>query len=330
MLTDVHGLNRNNKNSAGLATVASLPAVFPAMKLALLLWMVLATTPLYGQVRLTAAIADRAVPLNRSTVPAAFHDSAAVLAPLVRWQPLRPGLETAEFTVEAGRLGMNVRIVLARVDPGRFDFELVRHTEANRMTGAWNVDVAPQTAAVALNAGQFKESGPWGWLVMRGFEERDPGYGPLSAGIAIDTAGRFRWIDFKDLRSGRRDRSIRFAFQSYPTLLLDRRVPRLARDNKLVDQNHRDARLILGEDGNGRLLIVLTRYDAMRGAVSRIPIGLTVPESIALLGALGARHAVMLDGGVSAQLLLRGDDATHVWRGMRNVPLALIATPRAH
>jgi exopolysaccharide biosynthesis protein len=76
--------------------------------------------------------------------------------------------------------------------------------------------------------------------------------------------------------------------------------------------------------------VLLTRYDALGGAVSRIPIGLTVPESTVLIRAVGARHAVMLDGGVSAQLLLRGEDATHVWRGMRNVPLALIATPRPH
>jgi len=48
------------------------------------------------------------------------------------------------------------------------------------------------------------------------------------------------------------------------------------------------------------------------------------------MGALGASDAVMLDGGISAQLLLR-DPArakTLRWPGLRKVPLALIARPR--
>jgi len=48
------------------------------------------------------------------------------------------------------------------------------------------------------------------------------------------------------------------------------------------------------------------------------------------MGAFGARDAVMLDGGISAQLLLRDQarKATHRWTGLRKVPLALIARPR--
>lgn len=290
------------------------------MKYVMFLLLFLAAPPLHAQVKLSVNSNGRAVPL----------DSASELAPTIAWRTLQPGLETAELTAEAGRLGMNVRIVLARIDARRFQFDLVHRTTSNRMTGAWNVDVAPGDAALAINAGQFKETGPWGWLVLNGYEARDPGYGPLSVGIAMDTAGRFRWIDFKSVNAARRDRSIRFAFQSYPVLLLHGRVPRLAANAELVDQNHRDARLILGEDEDGKVLVVLTRYDALGGAVSRVPIGLTVPESTVLMRAIGARNAVMLDGGVSAQLLLRGKDATHVWKGMRNVPLALVATPRAH
>jgi exopolysaccharide biosynthesis protein len=48
----------------------------------------------------------------------------------------------------------------------------------------------------------------------------------------------------------------------------------------------------------------------------------------AVMGALGSRDAVMLDGGISAQMMLR-DRAGNVraWRGLRSVPLALIARP---
>lgn len=300
------------------------------MKLLFCLLLLLAAQPLAAQVTLRARVADGDVVLPRSVSPLAGGPDAA-LAKRLSWKSLRPGLESAAFVVDAGRLGMNVRIIVARIDPRHFDFSLVHRTAANRMTGTWNVDVAPRDAAVALNAGQFKETGPWGWLVLDGYEHRDPGYGPLSTGIAIDTAGTVRWLDFEQLPAARNDRSIRFAFQSYPTLLLHGRVPPLARSRRAIEQEHRDARLVLAQDRAGRLLVVLTRYDALGGAVARVPIGLTVPETIVLVNALGAHHAVMLDGGVSAQLLMRNElGETDVWRGMRNVPLALIATPRVH
>jgi exopolysaccharide biosynthesis protein len=51
----------------------------------------------------------------------------------------------------------------------------------------------------------------------------------------------------------------------------------------------------------------------------------------ALMGALGCRDAVLLDGGISGQLLLRGPSAgrdAQAWRGIRRVPLGLVALPR--
>jgi hypothetical protein len=49
----------------------------------------------------------------------------------------------------------------------------------------------------------------------------------------------------------------------------------------------------------------------------------------AVMGALGARRAVLLDGGLSAQLLVR-DAAGDVrrWPGLRQVPLGLVAVAR--
>jgi hypothetical protein len=245
------------------------------------------------------------------------------------WRSARPGLEWTELDLAAGTLRLPVRAVAVRVDPAMFDFKLELATEANGMTGAWTVDAAPAEAALALNAGQFKETGPWGWVVLDGEERRDPGFGPLSVGLAVTDSGRVEWIGPEKLRAARDDRRIRWAFQTYPVILFDGRVPSLARDPELVDQSHRDARLILGERPDGSLLVVLTRFDGFGGAAGRIPIGLTVPESVVLMAALGARHAAMLDGGISAQLLLRdAAGRTALWKGLRRVPLALLAIPR--
>ena len=262
-----------------------------------------------------------------------LHAQLSLRTPIdaLQWERLRAGMELTEFVVDAGRPGFDVRIVAARIDPAQFTFSLVHSTRANRMTGAWNVDVAPNDAALAINAGQFKETGPWGWLVLNGDERRPPGVGPLSAGIAFDSGGAIRWIPYERLEHARTDANVRFAFQSYPLILWNGRVPKLATNTRLVEQNHRDIRLVFAQDTPGMLLVVLTRYDTFGRAGSRVPIGLTLPESIALLRALGARHAVMLDGGVSAQMLLRNEVGTaRVWKGMRDVPLALIARPRSH
>ena len=96
-----------------------------------------------------------------------------------------------------------------------------------------------------------------------------------------------------------------------------------------IDVEHRDARLGIGAMADGRLLIVLTRFDALGESLGSIPFGPTIPEFAALMGALGARQAVALDGGISGQMLIRDADGTrHAWRGMRRVPMALVALPR--
>jgi hypothetical protein len=46
------------------------------------------------------------------------------------------------------------------------------------------------------------------------------------------------------------------------------------------------------------------------------------------MGALGARRAVLLDGGISGQLMVREGGAARAWAGLRDVPLGLVAVPR--
>jgi exopolysaccharide biosynthesis protein len=95
-----------------------------------------------------------------------------------------------------------------------------------------------------------------------------------------------------------------------------------------VDLEHRDARLAIGIGRDGTLLVALTRFEALGGALSNLPFGLTTPEMAALMGALGCRRAMLLDGGISSQLQLKaGDGTVHRWRGIRRVPLALLALP---
>jgi hypothetical protein len=280
---------------------------------------------------LTAVVGGgESIDLGSATLPARVATGGPRLARALAWRTLQPGLASALVDLRAGTMGTPVQAIIVRVEPSRFRFALQHRTEANGMTGTWTIDSAGPGVAMAMNAGQFKETGPWGWLVLHGEERRAPLRAPLGIGIRIDTAGRVRWVPPGREPAHRDDRATAFAFQSFPLLFHDRRVPAVLRDRSLLDLTHRDARLVMAEDGDGVLLFVLTRYTGLGPTGERIPIGLTTPEAIALAAALGARHAVMLDGGISAQLLLRDAAGGETrWRGLRKVPLALVATPRA-
>ena len=199
--------------------------------------------------------------------------------------------------------------------------------------GPWTVERAPATAALAVNAGQFASGGePWGWVVHERREIRPPGYGPLAPAVVVDSTGALRLVPFDSIAAVRRSGVAVEAFQSYPAILDgDGTVPAaLADTGRGVDLAHRDSRLVIGETRDGRVILLITRFEALGGALDALPFGLTVPESAALVGALGARRAVMLDGGLSGQLLLRDVDGTpHAWRGLRRVALGLVALPAA-
>jgi exopolysaccharide biosynthesis protein len=96
-----------------------------------------------------------------------------------------------------------------------------------------------------------------------------------------------------------------------------------------VDLAHRDARLGLCTLRDGLVLVMLTRFDGLGGALASVPLGLTVPELAGVMGALGCRRAVALDGGISGQLAVR-DARGRVTRhaAWRRVPLGVVAVPR--
>ena len=257
--------------------------------------------------------------------------SAAPLDGAVRWEPGgAPGLEWGTIRVAGTGEAWRLRVILVRLDPARFHFDLAQRA-ARDGRAAWTVDSAPAEAALALNAGQFAYAAPWGWIVRDGRELQPPGHGPLSAAFVVDTAGRPSIAPAESIAVLRASGTVRLAFQSYPAVLLGDGdvVAPLRAAGRGVDVAHRDARLAIGELRDGRILIALTRFDAVGEALETLPFGLTAPETAALMGALGARRAVLLDGGISAQLTLRGADGQRKsWRGIRRVPLALVARPR--
>ena len=243
----------------------------------------------------------------------------------LEWQRLAPGLEWASVRLACPAPAWRARLIVARLDPRVVSLSLEMDLTPDQRP-RWTIDRAPREALLAVNAGQFVGAMPWGWVTIDGRQLLRPGYGPLASAVTVDDAGRVRWSHGDSVLT---PSGVKVGFQSYPTLLSgDGVVPRALRTGEGgVNLRHRDARLALGEMRDGRLLIVLTRFDAMGEIASGVPLGPTTPEMAGIMGALGARDAVMLDGGISAQLLLRDAPGTAPlrWPGWRKVPLALIA-----
>lgn len=252
------------------------------------------------------------------------------VADAITWKRASEGVEWGELRLAGVGEAKRLRAIAVRIDPRLVRLRLDTAFSSGGERAAWSVDAARENAIVAINVGQFVRALPWGWVMIDGRQFLAPGHGPLSTAIAVDSSGAVRWIGPDGLSAPNLRRGVAAAFQSYPTLLTnDGEIPAPLREPGLgVDLSHRDARLGVGALPDGRLLIVLTRFDSLGESLGSIPFGPTIPEFAALMGALGATQAVALDGGISGQMLIRATEGTHTWRGLRKVPMALVVLPK--
>lgn len=257
--------------------------------------------------------------------------TAQTLAGAVIWAPTHPGVELGEVVVSAPNEGRQTRLVLLRLDPRKVRLDLVTRIRDDNRGGDWTIEHTSGSALASFNAGQFTGLAPWGWTVQQGRELRVPGTGPLSMAVVEDSNGALSFIEPDSIAARRVRGGVRTALQSYPTLLdADGRIPApLTVPGLGVDVPHRDARLAIAQLGDGRILILLTRFDALGEAGAAIPFGITLHETASLLQAFGARRAVALDGGISAQMLVRDSAGrTRDWTGWRRVPAGLEVVAR--
>ena len=155
------------------------------------------------------------------------------------WQPVRPGVWVSESQMAADGPLSVVRSIAIRVDPARYRFQLDTATRDYGIRGAWTVASLPGHGVVAFNAGQFNAGFPWGWVVRDGVELQPPGSGKLAMAFTVDRDGRAELLEKSEIPS-KRER-ITLAFQSYPALLVDGKIPwELEAPGRGVDVAHRD------------------------------------------------------------------------------------------
>ncbi len=252
---------------------------------------------------------------------------AAFLGLTTAWQQVSPGVWQREMRMATGGPLSPVRVVVVRLEPSNVRFALDHATRDYGMIGTWTVDRLPPSGVVAVNAGQFSGGAPWGWLVRDGVEEQQPGSGSLGMSFVVDRAGSVSLVTREELVSARS--SALHAFQSYPALLVgEGQLPwELQAPERGVDLAHRDSRLALGLMDDGAVVIAITRFGAIGKSGETVPWGPTVPEMAAFMKSLGCRRAMLLDGGLSSQLAVRGRAGLSQWKNWRAVPLGLIAFP---
>jgi hypothetical protein len=243
------------------------------------------------------------------------------------WTAASAGVDRGELTIRRVGEPWRVRVVLVRIDPSLVDLRLVVPPRRDDgFSGRWSIDEAPPGAVFAVNAGQFT-GGPWGWLVQGGERRQPAGTGALAPGVAVDRSGAVALLPRDSLEAAT---GVEEGFQSYPALLIGDGVvpPALLEEGRGVDLVHRDGRLALGLLRDGRVVVALTRMEGLGGLLEIVPFGPTTPEMAALMGALGCTRAVLLDGGLSGQMMLVEDGRRVEWRGLRQVAAGLVGMPR--
>jgi len=255
-----------------------------------------------------------------------WRAGARPLAERLAWRAGADGIEWGELVLRGAREAWRTRVVVARLDPRSVELSLAPSFATDQR---WTI-VEADDAALALDAGQFRGSLPWGWVVTGGHEILSPQYAPLAGAVVVDSTGAVRVIPPDAVAAERARGTAREAFQSFPMLLQDGAVPApLSEAGRGVNVLHRDARLALGTTDDGQVVVALTRFDALGESLGRIPFGLTSEEMAAVMSALGCRQALLLDGGISGQLMVRdAGGSVRSWPGTRSVPLGLIGRTR--
>lgn len=254
---------------------------------------------------------------------------AVVLGAAALWQAVQPGIWLHEAPMSSQGALAPVEVIAVRLDPQLVEFSLDTSARG-QARGAWTIDRLPPTGVLAVNAGQFAGDTPWGWLVLDGLETQPPGAGSTAMAFVVSQDGAVALLDPGEIPAARR--SARYAFQSYPALILGGgKVPwELQAPGRGVDLAHRDSRLALGVLPDHTVVVAITRFSGLGAAGATLPWGPTVVEMADFMRSLGCVRSVLLDGGISSQLALRAmDGSLRRWTNWRTVPLGLIVTPRA-
>ena len=245
------------------------------------------------------------------------------LADAVAWRETRTGLRVGDFTVRTGDGMLTNSIAVIEIDPAGVRVALAAERGwERRLAAEWMED--DSSLVLVTNTGLFRDTGsPIGLVQMDGVRRTGP-VAWLDAVVGVED-GSLRLTDTPGIDSLGPGAS---AFQTLPWLVRDGAVAFGATSGLRLSRTHRDRRITLCQGDDGLIRLLLSNFEVFGAEVGRVPVGLTIPEQAALAAGLGCRDAVALDGGISAQIAVRGQSRVIRMPGWRKVPLMLVARRR--
>jgi hypothetical protein len=210
------------------------------------------------------------------------------------WRPVAQGFEIAELPVLAGGTEVD-RILLARVDPARFRFEVRNAPAGNKGLDDWMADLG---ALLVINGSYYARRGtPDTPFLSAGVQLGPVDYrGAHGAFVAADAGTGIHDLaqeSWETAFAGAHD-----AMVSYPLLLAADGSNRVNADRRWLAN-----RSFVGQDGAGRVILGTTKdaffsLDRFAAFLHQAPLGLTL--------------ALNLDGGgVACQGIALGDYHRH-------------------
>lgn len=222
------------------------------------------------------------------------------------WQTLEPGLEYSK--ISPGGMNPWGRVHAFRIDPNRYRLSLSLAKDHNLQAASVKQLARLDKALIAINGGFFSpELKPLGLRVKNGVVRQR--LKPISWwGVLYGHYGRFQ---IASQRSFRLQKSVEFALQSGPRLIINGAIPRL--------KGGMAERTAVGITRNQQVIIVVT--DEAQMTTTSLAELMLKPEEV---NGLACFNALNLDGGHSSQIYAKVKGFTLDVSGFSNVTDALI------
>ncbi|HEX2948323.1 MAG TPA: phosphodiester glycosidase family protein [Armatimonadota bacterium] len=218
---------------------------------------------------------------------------------------MAPGIEVS--LLRSKTMYGEMHIVAARIDPRRCDIRMRYVAERDGLSGSYAEKECP-SPGVAINGSFFAEDGsPLGLLVVDGRQ--------LQRHFPVHEWGTFQ------LRNGRPELvkssaqladGVTQALECKPRLVVHGVV-------QAVKRQKTAERSAVGMDRRGQVIFAATQQGVM-----------TLEQWARCVQRFGCVDALNLDGGPSAQMMVRGEKKKILVNGSSRVPVFMIATPAEH
>jgi hypothetical protein len=272
-------------------------------------------------------------PLLPNSMRMALTDPVPEVQPgAIAWREISDGFETAELPVFASGDEVD-QILLARVDPKRFRFEVRSAPAGTTQIGDW---MAETGAAMVINGSYYARDGrPDTPVLSDGIRLGPPHYRARhGAFVASDAFTGIRDLAVQDVATA--FAGVHDALVSYPLLIAPDRSNRVTTDQKWLAN-----RSFVAQDTDGRIVLGTTKgafftLTRLAAFLREAPLGLTI--ALNLDGGPVACQAIAL-GGFSRQFCGRweytvnhGEGHLLTWRwgrfGRWALPLTLVVVQR--